>query len=393
MKMINWKRLNINIIFLIGIILTICSGINADYDYGACTTPNNESGLCIHIDDCEYLWNMLLNPVNRQESFLAKSQCGYDNTATTPAHRILVCCADKYCNKPKPEANNVPKPGNVLPEAGKCGISLENRILGGQNTSLFEFPWMALIQYKKPNNVYEFHCGGSLINSRYVLTAAHCVRNEKTPGTWEVNKVRLGEWNTTSDPDCVVDINGHKECALPHVDVEVEETIVHENYMWSSRDQYNDIALIRLKEPVQYTGFVEPICLPISSELRSSSFKDQLLDVAGWGVTEKPVASDVKLKINVTTWQIPTCQEKYKTFQITLDENKQLCAGGRQGIDTCNGDSGGPLTIRTRAGNKDVYFAAGIVSYGPKPCGIKNWPGMYTRVGAYVDWIISNLKP
>lgn len=81
-----------------------------------------------------------------------------------------------------------PRPGtdpigsaNLLPDPDKneCGFeSLYRRILGGMEASLEDFPWYALLEYRRNNGSRVFNCGGSLINSRYVLTAAHCVTNE-----------------------------------------------------------------------------------------------------------------------------------------------------------------------------------------------------------------------
>ena len=60
------------------------------------------------------------------------------------------------------------------------------------------------------------------------------------------------------------------------------------------------------------------------------------------------------------------------------------------GIDSCQGDSGGPLVYRTEAG--DPWTQIGIISYGGRECG-GGFPGVYTRVAAYTDWIASKLKP
>lgn len=71
----------------------------------------------------------------------------------------------------------------------------------------------------------------------------------------------------------------------------------------------------------------------------------------------------------------------------------QLCAGGEKGRDSCRGDSGGPLmTISADKSGEINWYAAGVVSFGPSPCGMENWPGVYTRVSKYVNWIVSKLK-
>lgn len=71
-----------------------------------------------------------------------------------------------------------------------------------------------------------------------------------------------------------------------------------------------------------------------------------------------------------------------------------MCAGGKDGKDSCGGDSGGPLIVKMQATTYDIRtFQQGIVSYGPKICGIQGLPGVYTRVAYYMDWILDNLKP
>lgn len=68
----------------------------------------------------------------------------------------------------------------------------------------------------------------------------------------------------------------------------------------------------------------------------------------------------------------------------------QICAGGESGRDSCNGDSGGPLmaTFRNDTGQ---WYVKGVVSFGVR-CGLKGWPGVYTRVGSYLRWIRENVR-
>lgn len=85
------------------------------------------------------------------------------------------------------------------------------------------------------------------------MTAAHCVKGKDLPKNWKLVSVRLGEYNTDTDLDCVT-IMGFKQCALPAVDVPVEQQIAHEDYDPFDTNQYNDIALLRLIRDVKYTG-------------------------------------------------------------------------------------------------------------------------------------------
>lgn len=83
------------------------------------------------------------------------------------------------------------------------------------------------------------------------------------------------------------------------------------------------------------------------------------------------------------------CQDKFKEYKTVLNDKTQLCAGGNAGQDSCGGDSGGPLFKLI----SDQFYLEGLVSFGPKECGTDEVPGVYTRVSAHIDWILSNLKP
>lgn len=92
----------------------------------------------------------------------------------------------------------------------ECGVQLtSNRIVGGNETAIDEFPFLALLYYKSANGKLRYKCGGSLIKERTILTAAHCVEG-KLGKTLEF--VRLGEWNTKTEQDCVSIGFGEEDC-------------------------------------------------------------------------------------------------------------------------------------------------------------------------------------
>lgn len=82
--------------------------------------------------------------------------------------------------------------------------------------------------------------------------------------------------------------NNHfkSECADPVEDIPVAETIVHENYVPTSSSQANDIALIHLQRPAPYTHYIQPICLPVATDLRNKNYDGTFLEVTGFGRTE-----------------------------------------------------------------------------------------------------------
>lgn len=103
-------------------------------------------------------------------------------------------------------------------------------------------------------------------------------------------------------------------------------------------------------------------------------------------------ASNVKLQVWLPVISNEDCSKVYRELGQEIGDG-QLCAGGAEGKDSCAGDSGGPIMstgISSRDG-RARYFLAGVVSYGPRQCGKKDWPGVYTRVSRYTDWILNQL--
>uniref|UniRef100_T1IDF5 Peptidase S1 domain-containing protein n=1 Tax=Rhodnius prolixus TaxID=13249 RepID=T1IDF5_RHOPR len=122
----------------------------------------------------------------------------------------------------------------------KCGIvNQEIRIVGGRPTGVNRYPWVARLVYDG-----QFHCGASLLNGDYVLTAAHCVRRLKR------SKIRV----ILGDHDQYVTTDA------PAVMRAVSSVIRHRNF---DLESYNhDIALLKLRKPVQFSKNISPVCLP-----------------------------------------------------------------------------------------------------------------------------------
>lgn len=272
-----------------------------------------------------------------------------------------------------------------------CGQSLGDRIFGGNATGIDQYPWTALLQYTRATGGTGFLCGGSLIHERYVVTAAHCIKDRRT-SQYELSGVRLGEWDLRQTVDCDYS-SGTLDCIDPPLDIPIEEKIVHERYTPQNKNQYNDIALLRLSRAVKFTHYVQPICLPVANELRARTNVGEELVAVGWGATELARQSAVKLAVGLNGVDINTCQTRLGSLNIRVAET-QLCAGGEQGKDSCNGDSGGPLMAHHKDNQGQAYwYLAGLTSFGLDKCGTKGFPGVYTRLTSYVDWIESKIRP
>lgn len=359
-----------------------------------CVTPNGENATCIPLNLCDVIKQGLFQFDADAIDFANKSRCGYkDETA-------LVCCgstsqltAAAVTTTVHPEAHtkdaeqiigeDVPAPTpvpNGLPDPLSCGVQIVNRrIVGGKITGIDEFPWMAALKYtKSEGNPEDFRCSGTLISSRYVLTAAQCLFVRGV----NLTAVRLGEWRFSTTNDCVEDTETNETCADPVLDMGIAERIP--NPFYSKQTGNNDIALLYLEKEVHFTEYIKPICLP-PGDMRPSP-PGTKMHISGWGITENGSQSDVKLKVEIPVVGNKQCQGIYKDY-MNINPNQE-CAGGEEGKDACNGDSGGPLmhTFQYDHVKEPQWYQEGII-YRGLGCGNAGIPGLYTRVTRYVKWI------
>ncbi|CAB3364850.1 Hypothetical predicted protein [Cloeon dipterum] len=239
----------------------------------------------------------------------------------------------------------------------KCGVAKTLRIVGGQETRVNMYSWMAVLTYDG-----RFYCGGTLINKRYVLTAAHCVKG------FTANRmgIRLMEHNRDTSSE------------TKPIDRSVTKIIYHNKYNPNTFN--NDIALLRMDKEVPIKGDLYPACLPTPGK----RYTNENALVTGWGKTaENRPTSPVLREVTVPIMSNTKCSGFYGTSQIT--EN-MICAGLPEGgKDSCQGDSGGPMVVK----NESVYQIVGVVSWGEGCARPKN-PGVYARVNRYLTWIKSN---
>uniref|UniRef100_A0A182QHR3 CLIP domain-containing serine protease n=1 Tax=Anopheles farauti TaxID=69004 RepID=A0A182QHR3_9DIPT len=374
-----------------------------------CKTPTMTDGFCVSIERCRNIYNIVISgmaPSRGVQNYINRAAC------TLPGVVRSVCCQPvEVVPAPVPTTTSTtttatptviksPTGLNIImgtePDSASaldwsllptnCGSKTNNRIANGNLTSVFEYPWMVLLRYESKGVLHD-GCGGSLINNRYVLTAAHCVR---TSSSFRLSKVRLGEHDKKKHIDCNVYLDGDEECADPAIDVDIESAIVHKGY---NRPKFrNDIALIRMAQEIVLSDSIATICLPVNDNIRNRVLPKYI--ITGWGTTENQTLSDVLLQAIVHHVPIPECQQKMRenSLLISLSEELQMCAAGENLVDSCQGDSGGPLGFSVNvSGPKFMQF--GLVSAGVKSCGEVSVPGIYTRVGPYVNWIVANMKP
>ncbi|KAG7211723.1 hypothetical protein KM043_010969 [Ampulex compressa] len=241
-----------------------------------------------------------------------------------------------------------------------CGVGRKTRIVGGNVTSVYEYPWLVSMTRRGT-----FYCAGSLITRRHILTAAHCLEG------FEMRTIKL----VLADQD--------RSSLGPNAVVRrIKSIVMHEDFHTYTFN--NDIAIIEMDRPVRVDGFIRTACLP---EDKAIDYTGAMATVVGWGRTgeSKPVSDELR-KVSLPILSQEECDRAgYQKNRIT--EN-MFCAGYLEGErDACFGDSGGPLHVKGTFGHLEVI---GIISWG-RGCARPNFPGIYTKLTNYLGWLKDHL--
>ncbi|XP_045901319.1 complement C1r-A subcomponent-like isoform X1 [Micropterus dolomieu] len=248
-------------------------------------------------------------------------------------------------------------------------ISAYQRIIGGSEAPENTIPWQVLLSVQGDRG------GGMVIGDRWIMTAAHVVKHKEVASN-DVIQIYMGltEIKTGSlSPVFAASVHVHPDY----------------NNLDDALDYNNDIALIKLQDPITFNSSIMPVCLPAEGATYVTGMMGL---VSGFGVTEAAGNTRIltnKLKyVHLPVVEQETCSNSITLLKRTKSDvpsltNNMFCAGVPEGKkDSCQGDSGGPFTLS----EDGRFWAAGIVSWGVN-CGQKGTYGVYTRVANYLDWI------
>lgn len=249
-----------------------------------------------------------------------------------------------------------------------CGVKgtargREARVVGGEDSDPSEWCWqVALI-----NSLNQYLCGGALIGTQWVLTAAHCVTNIVRSG--DAIYIRVGDHDLT------------RKYGSPGAQtLRVATTYIHHNHNSQTLD--NDIALLKLHGQAELKDGVCLVCLPARGVSQAAGKR---CTVTGYGYMGE--AGPIPLRVREAEIPIVSdaeCIRKINavTEKIFILPASSFCAGGEEGNDACQGDGGGPLVCE----DDGFYELAGLVSWG-FGCGRVNVPGVYVKVSSFIGWI------
>ncbi|XP_040918895.1 tryptase-2-like isoform X2 [Toxotes jaculatrix] len=244
---------------------------------------------------------------------------------------------------------------------GLLGAEVSSSIIGGQDAAEGRWPWMVHINVTSKSGA-RWRCGGTILNSEWVLTSANC-------------------WDTAREPvlrRSMIFIGAHSLHKAAERYLGILYVIPHPEYRAVGKRYVNDIALVKMKKKLTFSEEVRPVTLPSEGDTFNGASECWL---TGWGDignnTPLPAPETLQeLKILI----VPQSMCKLKYPEVTPD---MLCAGD-VGRDACKGDSGDPLMCRAAGG----YMQVGIMSYGsPDGCALPGRPSVFTHVSKYLHFI------
>ncbi|KAM8902149.1 mannan-binding lectin serine protease 1 isoform 1-T1 [Lycaon pictus] len=256
-----------------------------------------------------------------------------------------------------------------------CGIpkfsrKLMARIFNGRPVQKGTTPWIAMLSY--PNE--QPFCGGSLLGSSWIVTAAHCLHqslDSEYPALHDSDLLR------PSDLKVIMGKHWRRRSDGNEQHLRVKRIFLHPLYDPNTFE--NDVALVELLESPVLNDFVMPICLP-----EEPPEEGAIVIVSGWGKQFLQRFPETLMEIEIPIVDHHTCQEAYAPLRKKVTRD-MICAGEKEGgKDACAGDSGGPMVTLDK--ERGQWYLVGTVSWG-EDCGKKDRYGVYSYIYHNKDWI------
>uniref|UniRef100_A0A1Q3FLE9 Putative trypsin-like serine protease n=1 Tax=Culex tarsalis TaxID=7177 RepID=A0A1Q3FLE9_CULTA len=259
--------------------------------------------------------------------------------------------------------------------ASSCGVRKINTkylISGGSTAPVGAWPWHVAVYYTKNNGQKrDYRCGGTLISPEYVLTTASCARY------------------TTGKPEgsvrAVLGLHSLVEMSSSAREIFVKDAFIHEQYVHG--ESMYDVALLQLKTAVNYTKYIQPVCLPGADD-KIERFDNKHGTIVGWGNDQSGKLSDQLQSASVPVISFMDCLKSDREFFSVNLYSGMYCAGLKNGTAPCFGDAGGGMFFVDR----DVWTLRGIVSFTDHTgtaigsCNTQQYFGL-VNVAHFMPWI------
>jgi len=257
------------------------------------------------------------------------------------------------------------EPRQIIQPRNTCGTIPSflsgDRIVGGQDAAA-PIPWQVSVRQCQSGGCH--FCGGTILDEKTVMCAAHCFTTGQSMNGYYIT---AGVTNRNDGSGQTIEIaNGVWNSAMPY------------------SGNNNDFIILKLSSALSFNANVGPACLPEPGFAPDTNGETCI--VSGWGTLNSGANS---LPTNLQWVSVPTvtnaqCAQAYPNT-IT---SSMICAGLPEGgKDSCQGDSGGPFVCE----KEGKAVLTGVVSFGIG-CALADYPGVYARVTAVLDWVKTNME-
>lgn len=236
----------------------------------------------------------------------------------------------------------------------------DGKIVGGIEARPNSWPWQVVMCSGGSTTSCRLRCGGSIIDNKHILTAAHCVQR-------------------ISPSSITIKVGAHQytDRTRQH---RVARIIEHPSYESPGRFS-NDAAILELAEEIEFSDTVSPVCLPAADNGNTNAGNGNSAFVTGWGsIRQNGPISRTLQQVIVPFVTNEQCEDAYGS----VVDGTMVCLGNIEqgGKDSCQGDSGGPVVKKTNG----RYYQYGVVSFG-NGCALAGFPGVYARVTTFCDFV------